>query len=132
MEFVKTFEGFLNESELNEGKNHGDMSDAIGGGDDDAFGEFFKAAKVGDTFEYAPDGVELDFIDKAELNKPAVELQFSEMPRGGKGVLCKVVKKAKVTLSGGGMEFDGDKEEAIYFTMEGDNNKVYVLTNAFG
>ena len=45
MEYVHNFNGFLNESELNEGANHGDMTAVLGGGDDKAFSKFFKTVK---------------------------------------------------------------------------------------
>lgn len=133
MEYVKTFEGFLNESELNEGKNFGDMTAAIGGGKPAKFAVFFKAAKNGDTFEYAPNGVELDFIaNKSQVSQGEIDLEIKQTSRDAKPALCTVVgKREGVVLNGGGMEYDAEETDAIYFTMDGDKDTIYVLTNTF-
>ena len=126
-------ESDLNESELNEGKNFGDMTAILGGGDDKAFTRFFDTAKEGDTFEYAPNGVELDFIaNKAQVSQGEIDLGIKQTSRDAKPALCTVYAKRKnVVLNGGGMEYDRDTTDAIYFTIGNDKNTFYVLTNTF-
>ena len=133
MTYVHDFNGFLNESSLNEGKNFGDMTAAIGGGDDKAFTAFFKAAKNGDTFEYAPNGVELDFIaNKSQVSQGEIDLEIKQTSRDAKPALCTVVgKREGVVLNGGGMEYEAEETDAVYFIMGNDKNTIYVLTNTF-
>jgi hypothetical protein len=132
MKHIKTFENFLNEDILNEAKDFGDMSDAIGGGNDNEFKKFFKSVKKGDTFNYAPNGVELDYLtDNGDLNNDEIELGASMIGRDATPAKCTVVLKKKVALTGGSFELEGDTEEAIFYTMEG-TPTIFVLTNTFG
>lgn len=132
MKHVKTFEGFLNES-LNERKNFGDMTAAMGGGDNKAFTSFFKAAKNGDTFEYAPNGVELDCLaNKAQVSQEKIDLVVKQTSRDAKPALCTVIgKREGVILNGGGMEYEAEETDAVYFIIGNDKNTICVLTNTF-
>ena len=125
MEFVKTFEGFLNESNLNEGKNYGDMTAAIGGGDDKVIDNFFNNAKTGDTFEYAPNGVELLFLPDGEIdNVRELDVEIKQTSRDAKPAKCKIIGVAdNVYINSGDYE---DEQNVIYFTIQGDKT-VYVL-----
>ncbi len=131
-EFLLDYASDLNES-LNEGKNFGDMTAAMGGGDNKVFTSFFKAAKNGDTFEYAPNGVELDFIaNKSQVSQGEIDLEIKQTSRDAKPVACTVVgKREGVVLNGGGMEYEGEETDAVYFIMGTDKNTIYVLTNTF-
>lgn len=133
MEFVKTFNGFLNESELNEGKNFGDMSAAMGGGDVKVFDDFFKKVKAGDTFEYAPNGVELDVLSRESfITQGDIDLEAKQTSRDAKPVTCTVVGKGtRVSLHGGSFEWDGEEEDTIYFNLGDDKKTIYVLTNTY-
>jgi len=130
MEYVHDFQGFLNESELNEGTNFGDITSALGGGDDKVFADFFKKAKTNDTFEYAPNGVELDYLPNGRgFSQGEVDLEIKQTSRDAKPVKCTVVAKRKnVILNGGTMEYEGDATDVIYFKMDGDKNNIYILT----
>jgi hypothetical protein len=132
-EFILDYTSDLNESELNEGKNFGDMTASIGGGKPAKFAVFFKAAKNGDTFEYAPNGVELDFIaNKSQVSQGEIDLEIKQTSRDAKPVTCTVwAKRKNVILNGGGMDYDRDAVDAIYFTIGNDKNTYYVLTNTF-
>jgi len=132
-EFLLDYASDLNES-LNEGKNFGDMTAILGGGDDKAFTRFFDTAKEGDTFEYAPNGVELDFIaNKAQVSQGEIDLETKQTSRDANPALCTVYAKRKnVVLNGGGMDYDRETTDAIYFTIGNDKKTYYVLTNTFG
>ena len=132
-EFILDYTSDLNESELNEAKNFGDMTASIGGGKPAKFAVFFKAAKTGDTFEYAPNGVELDFIaNKAQVSQGEIDLEVKQTSRDAKPALCTVVaKRENVVLNGGGMEYDRETVDALYFTIDDDKNTIYVLTETF-
>ena len=132
-EFILDYASDLNESELNEGKNFGDITSAIGGGDDKVFADFFKKAKNGDTFEYAPNGVELDFIaNKSQVSQGEIDLEIKQTSRDAKPALCTVVgKREGVVLNGGGMEYEAEETDAVYFIIGNDKNTIYVLTNTF-
>jgi hypothetical protein len=127
MKHLHTFESFLNE-----GANHGDITSAIGGGDNRAFANFFNKAKKGDTFMYSPNGVDLDYIEKSDLGKDTAEVMTSTSSRDAKPTNCTVLLvRDGVALSGGSMEWSGDEEEAVlYYTIDGDD-KIYVMTNVF-
>jgi hypothetical protein len=129
MKHIKTFESFV--GSVNEATNHGDMTASIGGGDDRAFTKFFDNAKPGDTFMYAPNGVELDYVDEKDVNKKDLEAQVSMTSRGAKPIKCTVLKTGAANLSGGSMEFDGE-EDTIFFSMDGEKGKAFVLTRMFG
>jgi len=133
MNYVHDFNGFLNESNLNEGNNFGDITAAIGGGDEKVFATFFKKTKGGDTFEYAPNGVELDFIaNKAQVSQGEIDLGVKQTSRDAKPALCTVIaKRENVILNGGGMEYEREATDAIYFNMANDKNTIYVLTETF-
>jgi hypothetical protein len=109
MRHIKTIESFLNE-----GKDFGDMTSAIGGGNNTEFSQFFNSVKKGDTFMYAPNGVELDYIDKADMNKKEIELSTSMLGRDANPKKCivELVKKGAILL-GGSFEFEGDQQYAI-------------------
>ena len=130
MKHIQTFESFT--ANVNEGKDFGDITSSIGGGNDREFSKFFTSAKVGDTFLYAPNGVELDYVDKADVNKDAADVISSVSARSAEPTRCTVVaKRSGVSLSGGSMEYDGENsEDVIYFTFEEDP-KVFILTNTF-
>jgi hypothetical protein len=132
MEYVHNFNGFLNESELNEGANHGDMT-AVLGGDDKAFSKFFKTVKVGDTFEYAPNGVELDALSRESfITQGDIDLEAKQTSRDAKPVTCTVVGKGiGVSLHGGSFDWDGEEEDTIYFNLGNDKKTIYVLTNTY-
>lgn len=133
MEFVKTFNGFLNESELNEGKNFGDLTAALGGGNTNEFTAFFKAAKKGDTFDYAPNGVDLDALSRESfITQGDIDLETKQTSRDAKPVTCTVVGKGnRVSLHGGSLEWDGEEEDTVYFNLGDDKKTIYVLTNTF-
>lgn len=141
MEFVKTFEGFLNESNenelnesaLNEGTNFGDITAAIGGGDEKVFSDFFKKAKKGDKFEYAPNGVELDALSRESfITQGDIDLETIQTSRDAKPVTCTIVGKGiRVSLHGGSLEWDGEEEDTVYFNLGDDKKTIYVLTNTF-
>lgn len=133
MEFVKSFEGFLSEANLSEGTNFGDITSAIGGGDEKVFSDFFKKAKNGDKFEYAPNGVELDFIaNKAQVSQGEIDLEVKQTSRDAKPAVCTVVgKREGVVLNGGGMEYEAEETDAVYFIIGNDKNTIYVLTNTY-
>lgn len=124
---VHTFESFLNE-----GKDHGDITAAMGGGDNRAFNNFFSRAKKGDTFLYAPNGVDMDYIEKADLGKDTAEVLTSMSNRDASPKKCTVeMARDGVTLSGGSMEWSGEDEETVlYYKIDGDD-KIYVMTVAF-
>ena len=87
MEFVKTFEGFINESNLNEGTNFGDITAAIGGGDEKTFDKFINKVKKGDTFDYAPNGVELLYLPDGEIdNVRELDVEVKQTSRDAKPV----------------------------------------------
>ena len=132
MTYVNDFTTFVNEN-LNEGKNFGDMTAAIGGGKPAKFVVFFKAAKNGDTFEYAPNGVELDFIaNKSQVSQGEIDLEIKQTSRDAKPALCTVVgKREGVILNGGGMEYEAEQTDALYFIMGDDKDTIYVLTETF-
>ena len=126
-------EGFDLSDDLNEGTNFGDMTAALGGGDDKVFANFFKKAKNGDKFEYAPNGVELDYIaNKSQVSQGEIDLEIKQTSRDAKPVVCTVVgKREGVILNGGGMEYEGEEVDAVYFIMGNDKNTIYVLTDTF-
>jgi hypothetical protein len=130
MKHIHTFESYV--SSVNEGKNFGDMTAAIGGGNNNEFRKFFDSAKKGDTFLYAPNGVDLDYIEKGDLGKDTAEVMTSASNRDAKPVVCTVeMVRDGVALSGGSMEWSGDEEETVlYYKMAGDD-KIYVLTDTF-
>ncbi len=127
-EYVKTFESFVNE-----GKNFGDITDAIGGDDRKLFNSFFRTAKIGDTFEYAPNGVELDYLSRESfMTQGDVDLEIKQTARGTEPVQCTVVGKGiKVSLHGGSFDFDGEENDTIYFNMGNDKKTIYVLTDTY-
>jgi len=130
MKHLQTFESYVNS--VNEGRDFGDMTSAIGGGDNAKFKRFFGSAKKGDTFLYAPNGVDLDYIEKSDLGKDTAEVTTSASNRDAKPVMCTVeMVRDGVALSGGSMEWSGDEDETVlYYTIEGDD-KIYVLTDTF-
>jgi hypothetical protein len=130
MKHLHTFESFI--GSMNEATNHGDITSAMSGGDDRAFTQFYDKAKPGDTFMYAPNGVELDYVDEKDVNKKELEVQVSTTSRGAKPVKCTVLKSGtSAMLSGGSMDFDGE-EDVILFSMDGEKGKAFVLTRMFG
>ena len=133
MKYIHDFTTFVNEN-LNEGKNYGDMTAAIGGGDDKAIENFFNNAKVGDTFDYAPNGVELLFLPDGKFNNAKeIDVEIKQTSRDAKPVKCKIVGIAfgenKVYINDPSGDYD-DEQNVIYFTMQGDKT-VYVLTDTF-
>jgi hypothetical protein len=127
MKHLHTFESFLTE-----GKDHGDLTDSIGGDDVRKFAKFFNSAKKGDTFLYAPNGVEVDYIEKNNLGKDTAEVMTLATSSDGKPKKCTVeMVRDGVALSGGSMDWSGEEEETVlYYKMEGDD-KIYVLTDTF-
>jgi hypothetical protein len=130
MKHLQTFESFT--GSLNENKDFGDMTAAISGGNAREFSMFMNKAKRGDTFMYAPNGVELDYINKKDLGKDTAEVSTLTTSRDAKPVNCTVeMVRDGVALTGGSMDWDGDEEETVlYFKMAG-SNEIFVLTNTF-
>ena len=130
MKHLQTFESFLDS--INEATNHGDITSAMSGGNDRAFTQFYDNAKPGDTFMYAPNGVELDYVDAKDVYKKDLEVQVSMTSRGAKPIMCTVLKSGtSAMLRGGSMDFDGE-EDVILFSMDGEKDKAFVLTRMFG
>lgn len=127
MEFVKTFEGFLNESALNEGTNFGDITAAIGGGDEKTFDNFINKVKKGDTFDYAPNGVELLYLPDGEIdNVREIDVEIKQTSRDAKPVKCKVLGTGDgVYINDPSGDYE-DEQSVVYFTIQGDRT-VYVL-----
>lgn len=106
------------------------MTSAIGGGDNDAFAAFFKNAKKGDTFLYAPNGVELDTVNKTDLKKKDIELSTESSVRESNPVQCTIIDKKTVNLTGGSFEMEGDETDCIFYKIEGAES-IFVLWNTF-
>ena len=127
MEFVKTFEGFLNESALNEGTNFGDITAAIGGGDEKTFDNFINKVKKGDTFDYAPNGVELLYLPDGEIdNVRELDVEVKQTSRDAKPVKCKVLGTCDGVYINDPSGAYEDEQSVFYFTIQGDRT-VYVL-----
>jgi len=129
MKHIKTFESFV--GSINEATDHGDMTEAMGGGDDKAFVQFFDNAKPGDTFMYAPNGVELDYVNEKDIDKKDLKVKNLMGSRGARPIKCTVLKTGTVSLYGGSMEYEGEEENVIFFSMDDKKGKAFVLTRMF-
>lgn len=149
MKHFKTFESFmsekvdfvneteditLTEKELNEGTAWfpGEtIDDRINDGSPE-WTKFTKSCKKGDTFTSNPDGVELNYCKPADVKKPKISPEVDYVGhnygKGGSedGALCTVIDKRKCIWLDSDYDED-DQIETIFYTVNGVNNKVYML-----
>jgi|LakMenEpi03Aug12_release.lakeMendotaPanAssembly.Ray.scaffolds.fasta_scaffold1690627_1 hypothetical protein len=128
MKHLHTFESFL--GSVNEATDHGDMTASIGGGDDKAFSQFFDTVKPGDTFMYAPNGVELEYVDEKDAKKKNLSVKTLMTSRDAKPIKCTVLKSSTSVMLSGGSTGAG-QEDVILFSMDGEKGKAFVLTRMF-
>ena len=132
MKHVKTFESYVNS--INEGTvwfPGETIDDRINDGSTD-WDRFWKNAKKGDTFYSLPDGVEIPFCKKSDMNKSAIDVKLISvghdygMNDNNPGSLCTIVDRKAVNLKN--YDYDpSDKIDTIFYTIEGDNEKVYLM-----
>jgi hypothetical protein len=133
MKHLQTFESFLNEN-LNEGTAWfpgENIDDFINDGSAN-WDKFWKGAKKGDTFYSLPDGVEIPSCKKSDVSKSAIQVEVTSIghnyqAKGDEpGALCTIIDRKKVSLLG--YDYDEeDKIDTIFYTIAGDNNRVYLM-----
>jgi hypothetical protein len=132
MKHIKTFEGYIsNVNEATEWFPGENIDDRIEDGSPD-WNKFLKGAKKGDTFYTLPDGVELYTCAKSDVNKPAIEPEYSVVghnyqAKGDEpGAKATIIDRKKVNLIGTDYD-EKEKIDTIFYTVDGDNSTVYLL-----
>ena len=145
MKHFKTFESFLNENAditlseqvLNEGTAWfpGETIDDRINDDSSDWNKFWKGAKVGDTFQSSPDGVELNYCKTSDINQGKKKIAISTTTAGHnygakqdkEGALCTIVDRKKVQWIGSDYD-ESDKIDTIFYTVRGEPGyNVYML-----
>lgn len=132
MKHLKTFESYV--SSVNEGTAwfpNEIIDDHINDGSA-SWDKFWKNAKKGDTFYSLPDGVEIPYCKKSDVNKSSISVDVTyvghdyEATENKPGVLCTIIDRKAVNLLG--YDYDeSEKVDTIFYTMEGDNEKIYLM-----
>lgn len=129
---IKTFIDFVNESQVNEGKEWfpGSTIDNFIGDGSPKWKDFWKNAKKGDNFMSSPNGVDLLSCAKSELSKSKIEVEttyYGATGGGGQMAMCMIVDRKKVNLVGADDYDEDDKIDTIFYTIDGKNDPVYLL-----
>jgi hypothetical protein len=131
MKHIKTFENYVAINEATQWFPGETIDDFINDGSSE-WNKFWKGAKKGDTFRSIPDGVELPYCKKSDVSKTSINVDLVMVGHdysakdGEEGALCTIIDRKNVNLVGDDYD-ESEKFDTIFYTIEGDRDKVYLM-----